>query len=50
MFDREGAFVTGLSLPRMRMLDIGSHEIVAAYRDELDVQYLGVFEIRKETE
>ena len=47
VFDRAGSLLGTVRLPRMRILEIDRNEIIAAYRDELDVQYLGVFEVTK---
>ncbi len=48
VFQRAGSFLGTVRLPRMRVLEISRDEIIAAYRDELDVQYLGVFEITRQ--
>lgn len=47
VFDRRGTVLGPVPVPRMQILDIGDDDLVAAFRDELDVQYLGVFDIGK---
>jgi len=47
VFDRDGVFLGTVILPPVVVLDIGDDYIIGVYEDDLEVEYLQVFEIIK---
>jgi len=47
VFDRRGVFLGPVALPPIQVLDIGDDYVAGIYRDDLEVEYLQVFEILK---
>jgi hypothetical protein len=47
VFDRAGVFLGPVVLPQIQVLDIGDDYVIGVYEDELEVEYLQVFEIVK---
>jgi hypothetical protein len=47
VFDRVGALLGVVALPRVRVLEIGDDYVLGVYQDALDVEYLRVYEIEK---
>jgi hypothetical protein len=47
VFDRAGEFLGPVLVPPVRVLEIGADYLIAARQDELEIQYLQVFEITK---
>jgi len=47
VFDRAGLFLGPVVLPQIQVLDIGGDYIIGVYEDELEVEYLQLFEIVK---
>lgn len=46
LFDDEGRWLTTVELPaRFRVLEIGSEHLLGVWRDEMDVEYLRVYEV-----
>jgi hypothetical protein len=50
VFDREGLLLGSLSLPPLRILEIGGDYVLGVGEDELGVQYLQMFDILKPTD
>lgn len=47
VFDRTGLLLGSVTIPTLRVLEIGNDYILGVYRDELEVQYLQLYEIVK---
>ena len=47
VFDRAGKLLGPVMVPPVRVLEIGVDYLIAAHQDELEIQYLQVFEIEK---
>jgi hypothetical protein len=47
VFDPDGAWLGIVSLPPLRILEIGSDYVLGVYQDDLEVQYLHLYELRK---
>jgi hypothetical protein len=47
VFDPVGALLGVVALPRVRALEIGDDYVLGVYQDELEVEYLRVYEIEK---
>jgi hypothetical protein len=47
VFDPEGTLLGTVGLPPIRILEIGSDYILGVFEDDLEVEYLQLFEIRK---
>ncbi|MEE2899077.1 MAG: hypothetical protein VX815_11500, partial [Gemmatimonadota bacterium] len=47
VFDPAGALLGVVPLPPLEVLEIGDDYVVGVYRDEFEVQYLGVFDLRR---
>ena len=47
VFDRDGVLLGTVELPQIQVLDIGDDYVVGVYEDDLEVEYLQVFEIVK---
>ncbi len=47
VFDRRGVFLGPVALPPIQVLDIGDDYVAGVYHDDLEVEYLQVFEIVK---
>jgi len=47
VFDPEGALLTVVSLPPIRVLEIGSDHVLGIYEDELEVQYVRLYALRR---
>jgi len=47
VFDPAGAFLGAVSMPPVRVLEIGPDHVLGVHQDELEVQYVQVFEIVK---
>jgi len=47
VFDPVGALLGVVSLPPIRVLEIGEDYVMGVHRDEFEVEYLQVYEIRK---
>ena len=47
VFDPVGALLGMVSLPPIRVLEIGEDYVMGVHRDEFEVEYLQVYEIRK---
>ncbi|NIM49279.1 MAG: hypothetical protein GTN78_19870 [Gemmatimonadales bacterium] len=49
VFDRTGKLLGSMQLPPIRILEIGKDYVIGIYEDELEVQYLQIFDIVKPT-
>ena len=47
VFDRDGLLLGSVAVPPLEVLEIGADYVVGIYRDEMDVEYLRVHDIRK---
>ena len=47
VFDSVGALLGAVALPPIQVLEIGENYVMGLYRDEFEVEYLQVYEIRK---
>jgi hypothetical protein len=47
VFDPQGVLLGVVTLPPMRVLEIGQDYVMGVYQDELEVEYLHVYELRK---
>ena len=47
VFDRDGVFLGPVALPQIQVLDIGDDYLIGVYQDDLEVEYLQLFEIVK---
>ena len=47
VFDRDGVLLGTVELPQIQVLDIGYDYVVGVYEDDLEVEYLQLFEIIK---
>jgi hypothetical protein len=47
VFDTTGALLGGVSMPPVRVLEIGPDYVLGVRRDELEVEYVQIFEISK---
>ena len=45
VFDRQGVLLGSVLLPPIRVLEIGMDYVMGIYEDQLEVQYLQIFEI-----
>jgi hypothetical protein len=49
VFDEAGSFLGTVLLPPLRVLEIGSDYVLGVHRDELEVEYLQLFDLQKTT-
>ena len=47
VFDQAGALLGSVSMPPVRILEIGPDYVVAVHRDEFEVEYVQIFDITK---
>jgi hypothetical protein len=47
VFDPEGILLGVVALPPIQVLDIGDDYVMGVFRDELEIQYVHLYELRK---